>query len=88
MHSNWDAAVAIESTWEGADASGASLRCANLSRADLSGADLTRADLHGLVDEAATWSRAKLAGARRTDPELLAAEAWLPPDLDEADGAG
>jgi hypothetical protein len=42
--------------------------------------------MHGLIDEAAVWDGANLTGARYTDPELLAAEAWLPPELDATDG--
>jgi uncharacterized protein YjbI with pentapeptide repeats len=86
MQSNWEGADASGSIWSNAKASGASLRSANLSRADLSGADFTRADMHGLVDEGAVWDGANLAGVRYTDHELLAAEAWLPPELDAADG--
>lgn len=42
--------------------------------------------MHGLVDESRRVDGANLTGVRYTDPELLAAEAWRPPELDAADG--
>jgi uncharacterized protein YjbI with pentapeptide repeats len=57
----------------------ADLSHANLTGADLGSAALPHANLHNVRDDHVRWDGATLDGARRTNLELLEAEAWQPP---------
>ena len=52
---------------------------AELPLADFSGADLTQSVLHRINERGTIWKGTNLKLVDRTDPDLAAAEDWLPP---------
>ncbi|MEZ4311752.1 MAG: pentapeptide repeat-containing protein [Polyangiaceae bacterium] len=67
-------------SFNGAKLSHADLSHADLSKAELANADCQSANLHAVLDRNTVWTGANLLFVRRTDPERLAAETWLPPE--------